>query len=760
MATAAPTPARRFGRRWAIGLGAIAVLLLAGWWALSGGQLDRSGPIAPGPLPADMLSTRDARHGAPLPSGVTHATASRRILFGDLHVHTTFSTDAFMRSVPLVGGEGALPPSDACDFARYCSQLDFFALTDHAEALTPRHWRDTTDAIRACNAAAGDPAHPDLVAFAGWEWSHVGATPQTHWGHRCVILRDDDDAHLPARPVAADGLGSVARGAGVGTQLLQALAPILDFSNRHRYLDLLLYRREVGSVPTCPRGVDTRKLPADCREYAAHPGELYEKLGQWGFESLVIPHGTSWGFYTPPGYEKTKVLKADWRDPKREQLLEVFSGHGNSENWRDWRAVNGSGDTATCPEPTPGYEPCCWRAGEIIRSRCGDAPAQECERRVQKARLDHARAGVAGHRSVPGAEVADWGDCGQCRDCFTPAFNFRPGGSVQGQLARRAFVDGRPTPVQPRGLVGSSDNHTARPGTGYKEFARRQMADPTGPVKELWRDMFFPGVGEPTAESRTLDRQQVMELPPFEVVHLERQASFFMTGGLVAVHADNRSRTALWAAMKRREVYATSGERILLWFHKVHGERRWPMGAALPWSETPHFEVVAQGALEQQPGCPERIASGLGAEKLARLCLGECFHPGDKRRRISRVEVVRIRPQVRPDEPVGPLVVDPLLVLPCPATGPCRARFSDPEHATAGRDAFYYVRAIQEPTPAVNAGGVRCERDAAGNCLRAQPCYGDYRTPLDEDCLSPAEERAWSSPILLRHRAASGNEGA
>jgi hypothetical protein len=43
----------------------------------------------------------------------------------------------------------------------------------------------------------------------------------------------------------------------------------------------------------------------------------------------------------------------------------------------------------------------------------------------------------------------------------------------------------------------------------------------------------------------------------------------------------------------------------------------------------------------------------------------------------------------------------------------------------------------------VNAGLLRCEGD---DC---EPCYGDYRVPFDEDCLSMNQERAWSSPIYL-----------
>jgi hypothetical protein len=73
--------------------------------------------------------------------------------------------------------------------------------------------------------------------------------------------------------------------------------------------------------------------------------------------------------------------------------------------------------------------------------------------------------------------------------------------------------------------------------------------------------------------------------------------------------------------------------------------------------------------------------------------------------------------------------------------------FSDPKYVAEGRDALYYVRAIEGPSPAINAGGVRCQDDASGNCVSVDLC-GAPGSP-DSECLTPAESRAWSSPIFL-----------
>jgi hypothetical protein len=673
--------------------------------------------------------------------------ARAEILFGDLHVHTTYSVDAFVFSLPFLGGEGAHPPDDACDFARYCAHLDFFSLNDHAEGLTPELWASSIESIRQCNARFGSGDDPELISFLGWEWTQVGPTPETHYGHKNVVLRGLDDDDIPARPITALSADVMQQAPSPWVLRGMELAEHLPLGG---YGDFLAFVARLAAVPTCPTGVDVRDLPTDCREDAQTPRELFEKLDQWDVEALVIPHGLAWGIHAPRGARLDNQLAPGQHDPDRQRLLEVFSGHGNSEKARPWEPD----DLDVCPEPTADFLPCCWRAGEIMRARCGDLAPDECERRVAEARRLALRAGINPHLVFPDTDVTDWLDCDQCRTCFKPVYAPRPGVTAQYALAlARATPDGTDgNPAQLRwGLMASSDDHKGRAGSGYKQVDRRGMTDARGFASGWQRRWLRPWVVGTQIDPQHPQPAVRAQRGFAGLLDLEREASFLYPGGLVAVHAAEDTRDAVWEALERRHVYGTSGPRIRLWFDLLNGpDGRAPMGSEVTTTDVPRFQVRVEGARVQLPGCPEETRTALSAERVERLCRGECYNPGDERHRIAAIEVIRVRPQLDAAEPIASLIEDPWRRFECPPDpGGCGVEFDDADYPAGARSVAYYVRALQEPTPAINGANLRPERDADGNVSGVRPCYGDYRTPSDDDCLAPVAERAWSSPIWV-----------
>jgi hypothetical protein len=639
-----------------------------------------------------------------------------------------------MMSLPLSGGDGARPVSDACDYARFCSSLDFWSINDHALAISSRRWQETVDSMRACNEVSGDAENPDVTAFLGWEWTQVGTTPENHYGHKNVILRGLDDDEIPTRPISAGLPRGTSLDSGPGP-ITMGLLPLTMGSSG---VEMVSYFGEMLDRKMCPEGVPVRELPDDCFEAAPTPDLLFSKLDDWGLDSIVIPHGTTWGYYTPMGSKWDKQLTPAMHDPNRQTLIEVYSGHGNSEEFSDYREVVFAADgSASCPDPTPNYLPSCWRAGEIIQKRCAieGGSREDCEERAVEARHNYVVQDILGHHTVAGEAPADWNDAGQCRDCFLPAFNYRPRGAAQYILAL-GRTDENGDPLRFRfGFMASSDNHSSRPGTGYKEYDRRDSTEMR--FGSFQSTILGGAVGSSEPLSHSVAEVEIDPSAFFGALETERQASFFLTGGLVAAHADGRSRSAVWDAMQRKEVYGTSGPRMLLWFDLLNppGTRgtEIPMGSAARMAQDPVFRVRAVGSFEQLPGCPDYAESSLTPENLERLCKGECYHPSDQRRLISRIEVVRIRPQASEDEEISQLIEDPWRVMPCePDAQGCRVTFTDPDFTAGARDTIYYVRAIEEPGLAVNADPIACAK-----------------VPLDDDCLGEVEERAWSSPIFV-----------
>ena len=236
----------------------------------------------------------------------------------------------------------------------------------------------------------------------------------------------------------------------------------------------------------------------------------------------------------------------------------------------------------------------------------------------------------------------------------------------------------------------------------------------------------------------------------FGAFEAEREASFFTTGGLAAVHANGRDRNSIWEGLSNKETYGTSGDRILLWFDLVDDDVISSMGSTVNKINNPTFRVKAVGAFEQKPGCPDYSSTNITQDEIERICKNECYNPSDARKHISRIEVIKITPQNSAEESINGLIQDTWKTFDCkPSQEGCEIEFTDEEYEEISRDSIYYVRAIQEPSPVVNGGNLRCTYNDKGECIKVNICYGDSRTDKDDDCLTLSEERAWSSPIYL-----------
>ena len=91
----------------------------------------------------------------------------------------------------------------------------------------------------------------------------------------------------------------------------------MDVFNFKRYSDLKWLLNEVRNIPYCEEGVASQDLPLDCYEYAKTPRDLFSKLDEWNLDSIVIPHGQSWGYHVPLGTSWDNRLNHEGHDPQQ-----------------------------------------------------------------------------------------------------------------------------------------------------------------------------------------------------------------------------------------------------------------------------------------------------------------------------------------------------------------------------------------------------------------------------------------------------------
>jgi hypothetical protein len=323
----------------------------------------------------------------------------------------------------------------------------------------------------------------------------------------------------------------------------------------------------------------------------------------------------------------------------------------------------------------------------------------------------------------PNDEFANFGDAGWDTGNLTMQGKKTPdmlaGDYVREALKRGLAIEAK-TGVNPYkfGLIGSTDSHTALATGDENNFFGKHSG------------------GEPNAK-RASEPQNLG-------TRVGRFGWHYLAGGYAAVWATNNSRAAIFDAMMRKEVYATTGPRMQL---RVFGG--WDFSDkdfAGDWVKSGYARGVPMGAdLKDGSGKPRFLISALkdpeGAN-LDRVQVVKGWTDASGRLQEKVFDVVWSSPDKRvlaggKLTPVGDTVDIAKASYTNSIGAPeLRTVWSDPEF-NASQRAFYYVRVLEIPTP----------RWVLFDALR-------YGAKLLPDTELKAQERAYTSPIWYNPKKA------
>lgn len=263
------------------------------------------------------------------------------------------------------------------------------------------------------------------------------------------------------------------------------------------------------------------------------------------------------------------------------------------------------------------------------------------------------------------------------------------------------------------GLIGSTDTHIAAPG--------------------LVMEKNFPGHGGAGKGSGG-------DLPQGLPDDLE-----YGPGGLAVLYAEENTRDSLFAAMQRREAYATSGTRPVLRFFGG-----WDYSSDLCGAS----DQVARGYAGGVPmggELPPRPATGAAPRFLVMAAYdpGTAEYPGAELQRIQLVKGWYRDGELeeRVLDVAGGSNAAGVDINSCERHGPGHRQlctvWEDPEFDPRAQ-AFYYARVLENPSCrwsqyACAEAGVRCDDPGSIPEGMGQCCVPEHRKVI--------QERAWSSPI-------------
>jgi len=273
------------------------------------------------------------------------------------------------------------------------------------------------------------------------------------------------------------------------------------------------------------------------------------------------------------------------------------------------------------------------------------------------------------------------------------------------------------------GVVGSTDDHNAAPGSTEE------------------RD--FGATGHLGLRDHAT--------PAFMVARVTPAGIEGNPGGLAVVWAEENSRDALFAAMRRREVYATSGSRPIV--RAFAGKLAGSICSGSNFAGTGYQKGVPMGS-DIGP------VAGNGSPTFAVLAMkdaGTADMPGTQ---LQRIQIVKgwIDDSGEAQEAVFDITKKPdngatVDTATCQTSGPgadslC-AVWKDPKFK-AGQRAFYYARVLENPscrwsTYLCNDQGIDCSTPASVPAEYAECCNAAVPKTI--------QERAWTSPFWYEPEA-------
>ena len=401
-----------------------------------------------------------------------HQVGQKHLYWGDLHVHTAYSLDAYAfgtlktpaQAYAFARGE-AMTLQDGST-AQLDRPLDFAAVTDHAEwfdllhiCTDPQNFDDPycerlkrDSSMENGSSLFVDYVIPTITQEAPQATPICIADPE-----KCADAKKSQWQRVQDQANAANDPCNFTAQIGYEWSYTKS------FSHSHRNIIF-------ANDNVTPEAID----------YIRHPtlNGLWEQLDQQcrkedGCEALAIPHNTNMGdgmtFDVETASDRALQLRS-----KYERLVEIHQEKGNSECLSPLKSDE-SGD--------------CSFENYITNHSRPKAKNQFTDEEWTKMRGTYVR-----------------------------------GLLMRGLAAYQNSGKAQRNPLQ-IGIIGSTDNHAGTPG-------HVNEAD--------WQGAVF-GLGD-------LDRTMARRV--------------FNPGGLVGVWAEENTRESIFAALKRREVYATSGPRI------------------------------------------------------------------------------------------------------------------------------------------------------------------------------------------------------